>query len=218
MIRRSRSPSSYGGGVMTVRADRPAPIRVLLQIALVPAAALGVHQLRFLLAFGGGAGAALARQGHAYLTSLVPWIVALVGLAAGGFLWALGRALRGQTSARRFTVSLFALWVICTGCLVAIYATQEVLEGLFATGHPVGLSGVFGYGGWWAILAAACLGLVLAAAFHGARWILDEVARRHGRRAVARSILRVVVSGHPGPWRPRLSPLAWGWSGRGPPA
>ena len=123
-------------------------------MALVPAGALAVHQLRFLLAFGGDAGVELARQGHSYLHSLVPWVVLLIGLAVGAFLWALGRAMGGQRSAPRYTLSLAALWVVCSACLLAIYVTQEFLEGLLATGHPSGLAGVFGYGGWWSIPVA----------------------------------------------------------------
>ena len=65
--------------VMVARADHRAVIRCLARSALVPAGALAVHQLRFLLAFGGGAGTELARQGHSYLHSLVPWIVLLIG-------------------------------------------------------------------------------------------------------------------------------------------
>ena len=94
------------------------------------AAALLVHQLRFMLAFGGGAGSELARQGHSYLHSLVPWIVLLIGVAVGGFLWALGRALRGHSgSGTRYTVSLVALWLTCAAALLAIFAAQEFLEG-----------------------------------------------------------------------------------------
>lgn len=176
-----------------------------------------MHQLRFWLAFGSGAKVELARQGHAYLHSLVPWIVLLLGLAVGIFLWALGRALGRQRSAPRHTLSLVALWLVCSLCLVAIYASQELLEGLFATGHPAGLAGVFGYGGWWSIPASLCVGLVLAAVLHGARWVLDEIAHRH--QPVARA-------GTPRPTArrpaldvslPRLSPLAEGWSDRGPP-
>lgn len=55
----------------------------------------------------------------------------------------------------------------CAACLVAIYVCQEFLEGLFATGHPAGLVGVFDYGGWWSVPAAVGVGLVIAAAFHG---------------------------------------------------
>ena len=131
-----------------------------------------------MLAFGGSAGIELARQGHSYLHSLVPWIVLLIGIAAGGFLVGVGRALAGQRSVPRSMLSFAALWVVCSACLVAIYVTQEFLEGLFATGHPAGPVGIFGYGGWWSIPASVCVGLVLAAVFHGTRWVLDEVAQR----------------------------------------
>jgi hypothetical protein len=202
---------------MIAPADSRVLVRGLARAALVPAAALVVHQLRFTLAFGGNAGAELARQGHAYLHSWVPWIVLLIGVAAGGFLWGLGRALARQRSASRYTLSLAGLWILCSGCLVAIFVTQEFLEGLFATGHPAGLAGIFGYGGWWAVLAALCVGLVLATIFHGARWVLDEVAQR--RRPQANHC--VVRRSRAPRWRdavlPRLAPLAEGWSGRGPP-
>ncbi len=202
---------------MLAGSDRRAVARFLVRLAVVPAGALAVHQLRFWLAFGGHASTELARQGHAYLHSVVPWIVLLVGVAVGGFLWALGRALIGQRSARRYTLSLAALWVVCSVCLVAIYVTQEFLEGLIATGHPAGLAGIFGYGGWWSVPAALSVGLVLAAVFHGARWMLDEIAHRRDRapcrlgerRSPQRLPLDVLL--------PRLSPLAEGWSGRGPP-
>jgi hypothetical protein len=203
---------------MVAGADRRAVIRCLARVALVPAGALAVHQLRFMLAFGGHAGVELARQGHSYLHSVVPWIVLLIGIAVGGFLWGLGRALGGQRSVSRHALSLAALWLLCSVCLVAIYVAQEFLEGLFATGHPAGLAGIFGYGGWWSIPAAVCVGLVLAAIFQGARWVLDEVAQRRTgipagrRRRPARLPRRRDV------WLPRLSPLADGWSGRGPPS
>jgi hypothetical protein len=203
---------------MIARAERGAVIRSLARVALVPAAALAVHQLRFVLAFGGSAGVELARQGHSYLHSLVPWIVLMIGVAFGAFLCGLGRALGGQRWVGRHTLSLAALWVACSTCLFAIYVTQEFLEGLFATGHPAGLAGILGYGGWWSIPAALCVGLVLAAVFHGARWVLDEVAQRR-RGAVGPPVRRQAT-----PPRPRdavlarLSPLAEGWSDRGPPS
>ena len=52
-------------------------MRRLAPVALTPAAAFAVHQLRYWLAFGAHAGAALQQQGHSYLHSLVPWIVLL---------------------------------------------------------------------------------------------------------------------------------------------
>ena len=148
---------------MFSRARCPAVIDGAARIALLPAAALAVHQLRYLLAYGSAAGMELQRQGHSYLHSVVPWIILVVALVVGGFLRALGRAFSGQTSLSRFSLSFTALWLVCTVALVAIYGCQEFLEGLFATGHPAGLVGIFGFGGWWAIPAAACVGLVLAA-------------------------------------------------------
>jgi len=204
--------------MMLARARQRTMIRFLTRSALVPAAALAVHQLRYMWAFGGGARAELARQGHSYLHSLVPWLVLLIGVAVGGFLWALGRAIGGQRSVSRRTLSFVALWAICAACLVAIYVVQESLEGLFATGHPGGLAGIFGYGGWWSIPAAGCVGLVLAAAFHGARRVLDEVAWRIAGR-VTRRARRPATPLRPGDaLLPRLAPLAEGWSGRGPPS
>ncbi len=150
----------------------------LARAGVVPIAAFAVHQLRYLLAFGGGAGAELQRQGHSYLHSAVPWLVLALALTGGAFLSSLGRALAGQRTVVRYGISLLGLWLACTTCLVAIYSGQELLEGLFATGHPAGLAGVFGAGGWWAVPAAACVGLVLAALLHGARWLLGEVAAR----------------------------------------
>jgi hypothetical protein len=100
---------------------------------------------------------------------------------------------------------------------VAIYMTQELLEGLLATGHPAGLVGVFGYGGWWSLPAALAVGLVLAAAFHGARWALQEVAeRRSGTPRLRRARISVPRPPYSAPAL-RLAPLADGWSDRGPP-
>lgn len=200
-----------------MRLHRGVAIRRFAPIALMPPAAFAVHQLRYWLAFHSLAGVELQRQGHSYLHSVVPWLIALIASAVGAFLVALGRALRGQCSLPRYTVSLAGLWLICAGCLVAIYVTQEFLEGLFAIGHPGGLAGIFGYGGWWSIPAALGVGLVLAAAFHGARWVLREVADRRARSAFIPARRAVRVRPPSDVLLPRLAPLAGGWSSRGPP-
>lgn len=182
----------------------------------MPAAAFAVHQLRYWLTFGGHAGAELQAQGHSYLHSVVPWIVLLIALSAGVFLRALGRAFGGWCSLPRYTLSFAALWLLCAACLVAIYVIQEFLEGLFATGHPGGLAGIFGYGGWWCVPAALAVGLVLAAMFHGARRVLHELAERRG---ATRVVHRAPAMPRPLWWVlvPLLAPLAGGWSDRGPP-
>lgn len=203
---------------MFSRAGRPAVIGAVARVALLPPAALAVHQLRYMLAYGNRAGLELQRQGHSYLHSVVPWIVLAIALAVGGFLWALGRAFSGHRSLSRFSLSFGVLWLTCTVALVAIYCSQEFLEGLFATGHPGGLIGIFGFGGWWSIPAAGCIGLVLAAVFHGARWVLETVSQRHRERLWVWSSSSVLS--------PALSvdllaswfvPLVGGWSDRGPP-
>jgi hypothetical protein len=183
----------------------------------MPAGAFAVHQLRYLLAFHARAGALLQQQGHSYLHSLVPWIVLGIGLVLGGFALALGRAFAGRCSLPRYTMSFAALWLACSACLVAIYVSQELLEGAFATGHPAGLVGAFGYGGWWSIPAALAVGLVLAAAFHCATWVLRAVAElRRSRTAAPRT--RVAAACRPREvLLPRLAPAAGGWSPRGPP-
>jgi hypothetical protein len=202
---------------MIARARSRVLIRRLGRGALVPAAGLLVHQLRYELAFGGHARVVLARQGHAYLHSLIPWIVLLIGAALGAFLWALGRALGGQRSRAGYALSFVVLWLGCAACLIGIYVVQELLEGWFAAAHAPGLAGVFGYGGWWSVPAALCVGLVLAAIFHGARWVLDEVAQRHAHGVTVELRAASIVPR----WRdvllPRLSPLADGLSVRGPP-
>jgi hypothetical protein len=201
---------------MLRRTDRRGAVPSLSRVALVPAAALAVHQLRYWLAFGSNASEQLARQGHSYLHSVVPWIVLLIAISVGVFLRAAGRALGGHCSLPRYTLSFTALWLLCAACLVGIYVCQEFLEGLFATGHPGGLAGIFGYGGWWSVPAALAVGLVLAAIFHGARWVLRELALRSGRGVAVRRRRAAVLRPRDVP-RPRTAPLAVGWSGRGPP-
>ncbi len=191
--------------------------RRLGPVALLPPAALAVHQLRFLLAYGDGAGAELQRTGHAYLHSVVPWIVLLLALATGGFLRSLGRALGGRASRGGRTVSFTGLWLACAAALTVIFACQEVLEGVYATGHSAGMTGIFGYGGWWAIPASLCVGLLLAACLHGARWVLDEVAERGTRGRVAWAPLRLVVPTARAAAGMPPAPLVGGWSDRGPP-
>jgi hypothetical protein len=180
-------------------------------------AAFAVHQLRYVLAFGGHAGIELQRSGHAYLHSLVPWIVLLLALALGGFARGLGRALAGHSSPGRYGISLAALWLVCAAALLAVFTVQEAIEGLVIAGHPAGLAGIFGYGGWWAIPVCACFGLMLAAWLHGARWVLAAVARRHACPARPRRRLAFVPIPPLALWQPVLAPLCAGWSDRGPP-
>ena len=126
-------------------------------LVLLPAGAIVVHQLRYSLAYGPQAGPQLSSQGHAYLGSLVPWLVLATAGAVGAKLARIALTRR----ARRLPPFL-TVWATSALALVAIYAGQESLEGMFAQGHPGGLAGVFGHGGWWSLPLAVLVGLATA--------------------------------------------------------
>src|SRR5262245_34569909 len=157
---------------------------------LLPAAAVGVHELRYRLAYGSRADSALAAQGHGYLDSLAPWLVLLLGLALGAFLVRVARALGGRADSapRR---SFAALWLLSIASLLAVYAAQELLEGVFAAGHPSGLTGLLGNGGWWSLAAAVVVGAALAALLRLATAFVTSAARlaARPRRTEARAPL-----------------------------
>ena len=198
---------------------RSSLLRAAPRAGLVPVAAFAVHQLRFLLAFGSGAGAELAETGHSYFHSVVPWIMLVVGLSVGAFLFALSRAASGRRSTSSpQRLAFLSLWLMCAACLLAIYCTQEFLEGLFATGHPTGIEGIFGFGGLWAIPSAVAVGLVLAAILHAARWTLDEICRRHSSGRLRPPLPVPAVATPRELMLVASSPLVRGWCDRGPPA
>lgn len=129
--------------------------------ALLVTAWWAVHQLRYLLAYGAGASGELARQGHAYLMAATPALGALVALAAARVLVRAacappGRSVRAQR--------LLALWPACAATILGLYVAQETVEGALASGHPAGIAGVLGHGGWLAVPLAILAGLVVAAA------------------------------------------------------
>lgn len=149
-------------------------------LLLLPAAAFAVHEGRYRLAYGPRADAALAAQGHSYLDSLAPWLVLLLGLALGAFLVRVARSVTGRADSRPRR-SLAALWTLSTASLVAIYAVQELLEGVFAAGHPGGLTGLFGNGGWWALVLAVVLGGAVAVLLRLASAVVDAAVRLTAR-------------------------------------
>jgi len=180
---------------------------------LFPAAAFAVHQLRYELGYGSRSGAALAAQGHGYENSLAPWVVVLVAIGLGSFLTRLARAASGGAVAKRRRPFL-RLFAVAWALLLATYTLQEWLEGIFAAGHPAGLAGIVGHGGWWAapLAAAAAAGVSLLLLVGDAVVeIVSRLARRpavHGRAAEARPAGILPV---------RISPLAGRVAGRAPP-
>jgi hypothetical protein len=181
----------------------------------MPAAALLVHQARYTLAYGSQANSELADQGHAYLSSLVPWIVVLVAIGLGCFVTRLARALvvgRADERARPF----LRLWTTTACGLIAIYALQELLEGLLAQGHPPGFAGVFGHGGWWSIPVALVVSLVTVGLLRIGHKLV-RLATRSGR-APRRLTVTVTVLRPAAIAAVRRTPLAFEAAGRAPPA
>jgi hypothetical protein len=181
---------------------------------LFPAAAFAVHQLRYELVYGDRTGQALTAQGHGYLNSLAPWAVLLVALGLGSFLARVARVAGGRPDAapRR---DFAGLWLLAWACLLSTYALQEWLEGTFVAGHPSGLAGVFGHGGWWAVVLSALAALVVAALLRAASAVVDVVSRLvAGRPALLGALFAIRPSRAV---LPRRAPLAGKAAGRAPP-
>jgi len=131
--------------------------------------ALAVHELRYRIAFGDDASSTLASSGHGYLGLVTPVValVAMSGLASLVQHMASGDGSLGERRGR--------IWLALSAGLLAIFCVQELFESLLATGHPDGLEGMFGDGGWLALplsmtvggIAVAFVRLVAAQAFRG---------------------------------------------------
>ncbi|HTG33007.1 MAG TPA: hypothetical protein VLB76_08755 [Thermoanaerobaculia bacterium] len=198
---------------------------VLRGAALMPAAALLVHQLRYELAYRGDASRALGEQGHAYLSSLTPWLVLLAALALGASLgalvqrWAAGGGLRAgsraDVGAPRFAGA--RIWLLATLGLFAIYAGQELLEGAFAAGHASGVAAVVGSGGWWALPAAFAVGGALALLLRGGVVVAEVLDDLAPLRLTLRAALRTLRLRPASPELATAAPLARAAAGRAPP-
>lgn len=125
--------------------------------ALLAAAAFGVHQLRFLVAYGGDARHALDESGHSYLELVEPLVGLAIAFLVGHLLW---RVLLGHTGSK--AISRGRLGVFLAAALLVVFTGQELLEGQLAAGHADGLAGVFGAGGWLAVPLCVLAGCGLA--------------------------------------------------------
>ena len=178
--------------------------------ALLAAGALSVHELRFLTGFGRHADGAPAEQGHAYLSRLLP-VVVLVGMVVlAGHLLRLGAGRRAESSPPR----LRTVWAVASVLLAVIYVGQETAESWLTAGHPGGLEGVLGHGGWSALVFAAAVGALIAVASRGAEESVTVAPPAAWRVRLPSCVAVVLVSA--GPAWPR-SPLARFLAGRGPP-
>jgi hypothetical protein len=187
------------------------PIVRLRSVALLLAGAYALHSLRYLVAYGEGAGHALRAQGHAYL-GVAPAALTLLLAAALGEL--LARVARGGGTCEPET-SLRRLWAVSVAALIAIFVAQELAEGWLSAGRPDGLAAVAAGGGWIAGPLSVGVGLLVALLHRGATAALAaKPARLELPRPRPVAELRrccrtgVAVSRVPGPWL----------GGRGPPA
>jgi hypothetical protein len=184
--------------------------------ALLVLGALALHQLRYLLAYGGSAGAELERQGHAYLDLVAPLLVAaavamLIASIVVPALLRLAPALTRDVGSTERAAGYAA-------ALLAVYFAQELAESALAGGHLDGVVGILGASGWLALPLAMALGGLTAIArewlYRVERRLAGAVARRRLPRAPKR-----VRAPLPPPLRPALSLLAlrFGLARRAPP-
>jgi hypothetical protein len=141
-------------------------------------------------------------------------LVLLLGAALAHLLLAFRRALRTATAdeAPPFGV----LWLASICALLAIYCTQELLEGLLSTGHPDGFAALAAADGWSAVPLAIGLGLLVALALRGVAAAEARAARR-ARRADLPVRAPRAPRPRPTPDRPLVSVLATKLAGRAPP-
>jgi hypothetical protein len=189
----------------------------LRTVSLLAAGAVFVHELRYLAAYGGSAGEALAEQGHSYTPVLEAMVALLVLVALGRFALNLSHAHSGVVREER-PPTFLRLWASMSAALATLYTLQEGFEGAFAPGHPSGLIGVFGHGGWTALIFSVVIGSVIALLTHLAHEAIEFVAARAAalRQWTAQARPSWAVSETP-PGR-RLDTLAWNLAGRAPPA
>jgi hypothetical protein len=185
--------------------------------SLLSLAALAVHELRYLFAYGPRAGEALASQGHAYLSDLGGALVTvalatLLGTLLAGTLAPATRRPGQSAGAFRRTAALYAL------ALLAIFSAQELTEGAVATGHPAGLAAILAHGGWMAVPLAVAAGAVCSLACLALQGVERALAQGGPRRAV-RERPPAVAEPHAAAARlPLVSlNLAFGFARRPPP-
>jgi hypothetical protein len=180
--------------------------------SILAVGAFALHQLRYLIAFAGSSSAELSQHGHRYMSELLAPLAVLV-LAA-----VLATLIRGTEAASPTRAPLGRRMAVFTGALLAIFVGQELLEGLFATGHAGGPAAVFADGGWIALPLAVAIGSLAALVAHLLEGVERVIAMVHtGRRLRSRA---PAVRGRALPARGislLAAPLAFGLARRPPP-
>lgn len=181
---------------------------------MVAAGSLAVHELRYAVGYGENAGSVLAAQGHSYLSWAGPLLAVVVAVACGAFIARLASA---STRSDEPSVNTGRVWVAASSSLTAIYVMQETLEGYLANGHPGGIAGVLGNGGWTAAVFALAIGAVIALLLRGAHAVTEAAARLLRPTFFGLDAPIVSFAGRPAPTAPRPGVLARHLAGRAPP-
>jgi hypothetical protein len=194
------------------RMERGWPI--VRAVALLAAGSVMVHELRYVAAYGRHADQVLMEQGHSYTPLLGSLAIILLAIALARFCGSLLKAGGGVVAEGR-PPSFVRLWLGASASLAAAYALQEGFEGEFAPGHPAGLIGMFGHGGWTALVFALLLGAVIALLTGIAYYAIELIARRaprsreHRSTSALKSVFRTAAR--------RRDVLALNLAGRAPP-
>jgi hypothetical protein len=171
--------------------------------------AWAVHALRYAIAPTG-----LGRLTHGYLQAAPPVLAGLFALA----LARLCAAVVDRRASRGRALSWQARWALGALGFAALYAAQENVELIAATGHAVGPAALLAHGGW-SVLPL----VVVAAGLLAALLRVTEVALERLRAVLSRPrARRRAETGAPavGPRavpRPRTAELARHLAGRAPP-
>src|SRR4051794_9136523 len=162
-----------------------APRLSLRRAALLIGGAFAVHQLRFVLSYGDGAGRVLSEAGHEYLPFAGAAAAVLLLMAAALFARSLAHARSGRMPEAR-SVAFGRLWIENAIALMVIYVAQEGFEGVFTPGHPI-----WAHGGWTVVPLAIAVGGLVALLVTGAEKALVAAARAANARAEDWSLARV---------------------------
>jgi hypothetical protein len=180
--------------------------------AILALGAFALHQLRYLIAFGGSSSAELAQEGHRYMSDLLP-PVSVLALAA-----VVATLIRGTEGTSTTRAPLARRIAVFAGALLAIYVGQEVLEGLIASGHPEGVAALLAGGGWIALPLAATIGTLAALLARALEGVERAIAVIHAERPLRARPPAVRGSALPARGISLLSaPLAFGLARRPPP-
>jgi hypothetical protein len=146
-------------------------VPALRVVAVLLAAVVGVHELRYVIAFGSEASAVQAHTGHGYVSMVVPLLGVLMALALAQLV------VRSARGAPTSAVAWRRAWPVAAAALMLLFSSQELLEGALSPGHAAGFSGVFGAGGWLALPLSVAFGALVALVLRVAATLERAVSR-----------------------------------------